>query len=230
MARQLYASLVLSANGPQSNFPQFEDPHTWNHTPHRYRGECQVQAAQVPPVAIHVPQRAKSFSVFTVGSTPEAVNSVLEERLPLMEAEFESSRQLYKLHRIQQQILLHSWLFTSFMVNSGQHGHLAVMTRGRTVYVIGVYDTVNNGVRLVLTTDQWFVQDTRQHDFPRYVYYRFPDLNDRPLFLYSQALCGKWWKWSQTHTGVDGVLKCFNSLEHYLFKDPEVPTLTRELT
>jgi hypothetical protein len=179
---------------------------------------------------VHIPQRNKEFVIDTYGveSWCTEVNAQLSIKLPLMESQFEDSRQLYKFNRIQNELTDNamSSQFVSVILNNGAHQHIALLSQWMDLYLYGVYDVVNKGVRLVWTDDAWFVSDARAYDYTRYVFYRFPVLQDRPLFLYSQALCSKWWGWTKQFQEPDGVLKAFNALENFLFKEPELPTLS----
>jgi len=201
----LYGSLCLSASTPQVEFPQFKNAQVGHHTPHQ-------------------------FELITQSGVAADINKQLGIKLPLMESRFEDARQLYKFNRIQTEIwnspeLVNCSGFVSLIINTGEHGHIGVLSQGQDVFVHGIYDTVNMGVRLVWTTDDWFIQDVRASDFTRYVFYRFPVLRNRPLFLYSQALCSKWYGWARQFKEPDGVLKAFNALENFLYKEPELPSL-----
>jgi hypothetical protein len=232
---QLYGTLCLSATTPQKDFPQLESTSCFSghHTPHKFRGHYQLLGTgeDIKSVdTLHLPQRQKSFTILT-NSAPdfaERVNLRIEELLPQMEAEHEGARQLYKFNEIQKEIkaLPASQAFVTTIVNNGQHGHIAILSQWRDVYVYGIYDTENCGIRLAWTTDEWFVNDIRAVDFTRYVFFRYPVLQDRPLFLYAQALCSKWYKWSQQFKGQDDcILRSFNALENYLYKEAELPQL-----
>lgn len=235
MSSFIYGSLCLSATTPQKQFPQFKEPKTFYHTPHTFRGRVDIADSvgfNKAEDEIYIPQRNKEFLVITY-STPDwamKVNEQLQAKLPLMESSFAFARQLYKFNRIQEEIRRNpqSLSFTSLIINNGDHKHLALLSQWEDVYLYGVYDVVNSNTRLVWTTDEWFMHDVKAQDFTRYVFYRFPVLRDRPLFLYSQALCSKWYGWSKQFQGPDGVLKSFNALENYILKEPELSSLSPE--
>jgi len=231
---EVYGSLCLSATTPQKDFPQFIQgpPFVFegHHTPHKFRGYYTIVGkGEVSSSTFHVPSRQKSFLILTASNYEfsSKANDLMSEWLPQMESQYEGARQLYKFNAVQKELkaVPSSQAFVSTIVNTGEHGHIAVLAQWRDVYVYGVYDTENFGVRLVWTTDEWFINDVRAHDFPRYVFYRFPVLQDRPLFLYGQALCSKWWGWTKQFQGPDGVLKAFCALENFLYKEAELPQL-----
>lgn len=228
----IYGSLCLSATSYQKSFPQFENAKASYHTPHKFRGRLDVLVDEdVQMDTTFLPTRQKQMSIYTSSSTEgwsSEVNEQLIHRIEQMESSFGYARQLYKLYRIQQDIVQQpeSRSFLSMIVNDGQHGHTGLLSNDRNFYIYGIYDVVNSGVRIVWTTDEWFVSDVRETDYTRYVFYRLPVLRDRPLFLYSQALCSKWYGWTNQFTGTDGLLKSFNALETYLYKEPEIPSLS----
>ena len=133
----------------------------------------------------------------------------------------------YKFYRVQKDLasMNQARAFVTCIVNAGEHSHIALLCQWKDLSVHGVYDTVNKSVRLVWTDDEWFIKDLRSLESNRYVFYRFPIVQDRPLFMYTQALCSKWYKWQKQFNEADGILKSFNALERYLYKEPEIPNL-----
>lgn len=231
----IYGSLCISATTPQQQFPQFNDIGTrynGSHTPHRFRGQYHIAREGEDHVVstTHIPQRSKSFLITTSSVTDfaEKANQKMIEWLPVMESEYEDARQLYKFNEIQKRLkdLPGAQPFTATIVNTGEHGHFGILSQWKDVYTYGVYDTQNFGVRFVWTTDEWFMNDVKAVDFTRYVFYRFPTLQDRPLFIYSQAVCSKWFGWMKIFKGQpDCILRAFCSLENYLFKEAELRNL-----
>jgi hypothetical protein len=230
-----YGSLCISATTPQQQFPQFEqvgNNFDGSHTPHRFRGHYQLICTGENHLVstTHIPQRSKSFLVATnsVPDFSERANARMAEWLPVMEGQYEDARQLYKFNELQKRLkeLPGAQPFTSTIVNRGEHGHFGILSQWKDVHTYGVYDTQNFGVRFVWTTDEWFINDVKSVDFTRYVFYRFPVLQDRPLFIYSQAVCSKWYGWMKIFKGQpDCILRAFCSLENYLFKEAELRNL-----
>lgn len=228
----IYGSLCLSATTPQKEFPQFHEVKTSFHTPHQFRGRVDVvQGDGAVTESVLLPARKKEMCVYTYAPKSDwntEVNRRLVSYINTMDGSFAYARQLYKFNHIQKQIAAspHSSSFLSVVVNDGDHGHIGLLSHEQDLYIYGVYDLVNISVRLVWTTDEWFISDVREQDFTRYIFYRLPTLRNRPLFLYSQALCSKWYGWTKQFQGTDGTLKAFNALEHYLYKEPEIPSLS----
>jgi hypothetical protein len=229
----LYGSVCLYATSPLKTLPQLRNPQSFRHTPHPQRGLVEIEddGSQVRiEDQVHLPQRNKEFYLATYSGHEEnarRVNDHLKTALPDMEAQFEASRQLYKFNRIQKDIVAHPKCqgFVSLIVNNGDHRHLAILSQWQDLHLYGVYDLVNSSVRLVWTDDEWFIQDVRSQDYTRYIFYRYPVVQDRPMFFYPQSLCSKWWNWVRQFQGPEGVLKAFNSLELFLYKEPELPSL-----
>jgi hypothetical protein len=130
--------------------------------------------------------------------------------------------ELKKVQRTSSDVLR----FFSIVHNTGDHPTIALLSCGVHVDLIGVYDTQNSSVRLVWTTDKDFIATVRAHDFTRYVFYRFPAFKDRPIFLYTQSLCSRWLDWMRIfESDPSRVLRSFNAMENFLYKDPATPVL-----
>jgi hypothetical protein len=112
--------------------------------------------------------------------------------------------------------------YVAVINNLSEHATFTLLTSGTTLYLTGVYDTVNSSVRLVWSTEDTFVEEVRRADQTRYVFYRFPPIVDRPLFIYTQLVCSKWYSWTKAFNGVDGLSKAMNALEVLLYKDPTI--------
>lgn len=228
----IYGSLILaSTEAAVKSWPQFEDVYTrvhrYNQTQHPVRGLLSLSGIETP-AEVHLPQRSKSYYVSvnspSQGYEAKALASI-RDVLPHMESEYESARQLYKLHMIMAGLKSFSPSpYVSHVVSQGDSNHVGILVRGLTLYVTGVYDTIARSVQLVWTDDEYFLSDLRAREPGRYVFYRFPDLSNRPLFLFSPALVSKWLRWVTKFQGPDCLLKSFNALELYLYKDAEIPT------
>lgn len=225
----IYGSLVLaSTDAAVKIWPQFIDALVYHQTQHPVRGTLRLAGTSDPDV-IHLPQRSKSYLV-SVNAGPSLKNRILSwlgHHLPNLESEYEATRQLYKFHRYMQDIKELDPLgypYVAHMVSQGDQNHLGILAQGQSLLMFGVYDTIGGSVQLVWTTDAHLMEDVRAADPNRYVFYRFPTLIDRPLFLFSPALVSKWINWVKKFQGPDCVLRAFNALELYLYKDAEVPT------
>jgi hypothetical protein len=235
MATHVYGSLTLAASSSIEPFTVFEDSRARSgaHTESRFRGLFQT-LVDGPSVeaAVALPQRNKYMNTSVVAEDATVAN-VVSHRLSInladLDSRFEGARQLYKLQKLQEECsgFDQRLRYMAVINNTSEHASFAILSQKTVVYVIGVYDTVNNSVRLVWTTDDTFVETVREHAPTRYTFYRFPEVYDRPLFLYTQSVCAKWYSWSRTFNGIDGILRAFNALENFLYKNPNLPEINR---
>lgn len=226
----LYGSLVLAATTPLNEFPMFNDARTLsgNFTGGRYRGSFSLLVPDAVEYAVALPQRGKYIVTHTIAApihAPKLVDS-LARLLPDLDSRFEGARQLYKSQQLMNEIDLPSHPpYLVVINNTKEHPYFNVLTQGVPLYLFGVFDTVNRSVRLVFTTDAEFIEKAKAPNFTRYVFYRFAVVVDRPIFMHTQSLCSRWYFWARAFHGSDGILKCFNLLEHLLLKDSNLPTL-----
>jgi hypothetical protein len=223
----IYGSLCVSATTPIRQFPQLEGskPQHGNHTQSRTRGLFSTletgDTFEVETVAL--PQRNKYMTVAVEASTKAGsaiIASLLKHKLVDLDSRFEGARQLYKLNQMMAE--LDTGEYVAVINNLSEHATFTLLTSGTTLYLTGVYDTVNSSVRLVWSTEDTFVEEVRRADQTRYVFYRFPPIVDRPLFIYTQLVCSKWYSWTKAFNGVDGLSKAMNALEVLLYKDPTI--------
>lgn len=242
--KKIYGSLTLSATTPVAEFPQFLDPTTERglHTASKFRGSYALLVkGRTYGMSIPIPQRSKYLEIYTQSPLSVKIslnlNRMMRKKLAELDSRFDAARHLYKLNQMmieleneydkellkkEQRTAADVLRFFSIVHNSGEHPNISLLSSGLHIDLIGVYDLVNSSVRLVWTTDKSFINDVKAYDFPRYVYYRFPTFRDRPIFLYTQALCSKWLEWHRAFEGPSVVLRCFNALEAFLYKDPSV--------
>lgn len=236
MYSQLYGSLTIAATTPVKPFPIFENPKTKSgaHTESKYRGTWSTLSIGDPVSEriVALPQRNKYMTVSTLSereTEATAATALIAEGLTDLDSRFDGARQLYKVHRLMEEIKpqLEGIPYVAIVNNTADHASFNLLSSELLLRVYGVFDVVNRSVRLVWTTDADFVEDVRATDPIRYVFYRFPDLYDRPMFVYTQNVCAKWYSWATAFTGVDGLLKVFNALENFLYKDHTVETLNK---
>jgi hypothetical protein len=224
----IYGSLTLaSTDAVVKVWPQFSESFVYQQTQHHVRGTLRIAGIK-EPTTIHLPQRSKSYavSVSSHHSWTERALTWLGHHLPMMESEYEFTRQLYKMHRYMQELKAMDTCrpYIAHLVNQGDPSHVGLMAQGQILHVLGAYDTIAGSVQLVWTTDTHLMGDVRTAEPGRYVFYRMPVLADRPLFLFSPALVSKWIGWVRKFQGPDCILRAFNALELYLYKEAEVPT------
>jgi hypothetical protein len=234
---ELYGSLVISANTPIRQFPQLEGskPLHGSHTESRHKGlfSTLVTGDHYAEATVALPQRNKYMQITVVRDdldlSPAIAADLLRTKLSDLDSRFEGSRQLFKLSQLMDEIAVNPGCmgYAAVVNNTSEHATFSLLSSYVTIYLYGVYDTVNSSVRLVWTTDETFIEQVRRADPVRYVFYRFPVVYTRPLFIYTQSICSKWYQWTKVFTGVDGLVKAFNALEIFLFKDPSVNSYER---
>lgn len=231
----VYGSLVISAQSSVDPLPVFSHPKTrtgdhsgtTNHS--RLFNTVFWTLVTGPDSATDVvalPQRGKYLTVDTVsdsGDLSDCVNQELAKRLSVIDVQFRGGRQLYKVYHMMNDVKLAlDAEFVTVINNEAEHSSFNILSTGFLVELYGIYDVVNNSVQLAWSTDEDFVARCRKVDPTRYVFYRYPPVLDRPLFIYTQYLVSKWWKWSRMYNGRDGLLRAFNALEVFLYKDPTI--------
>jgi hypothetical protein len=227
----MYGSLVLYATTPVQEFPRLVDANTIKgfHMENRFRGTYSLLIdGDFEEVEIPLPTRNKYLTVTALSEYEPYTKALTTECSSLLQAidsMFEGARHLFKMQKMMDDLgtrLISSCPYLLCINNNSQHSYFTLLSQGVQLYVYGVYDTVNRSVRLVWTSDEHFITSCRAVEPTRYVFYRYPTLIDRPLFLHTQVLCSKWAEWSKVFTGPDGVLKAFNALELFLYKNPRV--------
>jgi hypothetical protein len=210
MQDYLYGSLTLAATTPLHPFPVFNDTRTVNGNLAGYRGSYSLLMPQAVEKEVVLPARGKYMSVYVTSDPVNApvLAGMLQHALPELDASFDGARQLYKSHRLMWDIDSR-FPYVAVINNTKDHPYFNILVWDTALYLIGVYDTVNRSVRLVSS------------DFTRYVFYRFPVVRTRPLFMHTQSLISRWYNWAKAFRGPDSVLRCFNVLECYILKDAE---------
>ncbi|MGF3998918.1 hypothetical protein ACQX8C_14365, partial [Staphylococcus aureus] len=155
------------------------------------------------------------------------IADTLAHELQDLDAKYEGSRWLYKLQRLLETTSDYHAEYVAIVNNQSEHPSFSILSQGLDLGFYGVYDTVNRSTQLAWSTDPDFVQITRAQEPTRYLFHRYPTVKDRPLFIHTENVCSKWYVWKQAFTNVDGVLKAFNVLENFLFKNPEVAEFRR---
>jgi hypothetical protein len=223
MQEHLYGSLTLAATTPLQPFPVFHDTRTINGNFAGYRGSYSLLMPQAVQKEVVIPSRGKYMSVYVTSDPVNApiLAGILGNSLPELDARFDGARQLYKSNQLMNDIDSYS-PYIAVINNTKDHPYFNILVWDTSLYLTGVYDTVNRSVRLVFTTDPEFMEKVRAVDFTRYVFYRFPVVKNRPLFMHTQSLISRWYNWAKAFRGPDSVLRCFNVLECYILKDAEV--------
>lgn len=222
---------MLHAERPVSSLelPELTDCVTTQgrHVQGRHNGKW-VEANNVPQSEIYLPQRYKRM--FVSVTNPD-VSLDLEAGLSDLDSKYAGARQIYKLRRLQSEI---SQPFTSVVniSSTGQDsdpvsGSFYLLSSEEHLYAALIFDTSENSVQLTWGTFD-FITSMRSRGMHRYVFYPLPTLTDRPLFLHTQTLCARWWRFIKSFGSErHGFLRAANALEVLLYKDPDVPTNRR---
>src|ERR1700682_4826698 len=229
----MYGSLVLAVSTPVQEFPKLVNPNTVKgfHMENRFKGAYSLLIdGDFEEQVVPLPTRNKYLTVTAVGD-PSITPSLVEScalKLQEIDSLFEGARHLFKMQKLMDDLNTeYTTTNPEYLIcinNSSTHSYFTLLTQGLSIHVYGVYDTVNKSVRIVWTNDDQFIASCRSVEPTRYVFYRFPLLENRPLFLYTQNLCARWYDWNKIFTGPDGILKAFNTTEILLYKNSNVET------
>lgn len=235
MPSLIYGSVVLASMNPVLPFAQLKGGISGQHAEGKYRGiwHHRITGDSHTESELALTQRDKYMRISTEGLNHEKVNALIREQMTDLDSRFteivnergrQAARHLFKLQSVMQQIPISYGPYLTVINDVSPYGSIALMTHGQPMYLIGIYDTVNTSIRIVWTNDQKFENDVRQTAPTRYVFYRFPIIEDRPLFMHTQNLCARWYDWNKAFQGTDGILRAFNVAETVLFRDPTVPS------
>ncbi len=226
-------ALTIDAQSSTPVLPVFDSGcvATGHHTNSRYKGQWALKFPNHHRVvSVELPQRDKHMQVSVAsrwGGVDQDIADTLAHELQDLDAKYEGSRWLYKLQRLLETTSDYHAEYVAIVNNQSEHPSFSILSQGLDLGFYGVYDTVNRSTQLAWSTDPDFVQITRAQEPTRYLFHRYPTVKDRPLFIHTENVCSKWYVWKQAFTNVDGVLKAFNVLENFLFKNPEVAEFRR---
>lgn len=233
MPDNTYGALTIDAQSSTPVLPVFDSGcvATGHHTNSRYKGQWALKFPNHHRVvSVELPQRDKHMQVSVAsrwGGVDQDIADTLAHELQDLDAKYEGSRWLYKLQRLLETTSDYHAEYVAIVNNQSEHPSFSILSQGLDLGFYGVYDTVNRSTQLAWSTDPDFVQITRAQEPTRYLFHRYPTVKDRPLFIHKENVCSKWYVWKQAFTNVDGVLKAFNVLENFLFKNPEVAEFRR---
>ncbi|MGT3783824.1 hypothetical protein ACVTE8_14795 [Staphylococcus aureus] len=228
MPDNTYGALTIDAQSSTPVLPVFDSGcvATGHHTNSRYKGQWALKFPNHHRVvSVELPQRDKHMQVSVAsrwGGVDQDIADTLAHELQDLDAKYEGSRWLYKLQRLLETTSDYHAEYVAIVNNQSEHPSFSILSQGLDLGFYGVYDTVNRSTQLAWSTDPDFVQITRAQEPTRYLFHRYPTVKDLPLFIHTENVCSKWYVWKQAFTNVDGVLKAFNVLENFLFKNPEV--------
>lgn len=229
----VYGSVMLAAVTPVKPFSVFRDPETKQgaHTESRFRGlySLLISSLNKTEDVVALPQRNKYLTVSVISESRLASRTIttkLNELLTEIDSRFDGARNLYKMNQMMADV---TWVsddpYIAIINNQSDHSYFIVLAEKIQLHITGCYDIVNKSVRLMFSTDDSWIQDIRDQEPTRYVFYRYPVIFNRPLFIHTQSLCSRWYSWGNTFTETDGLLKAFNALEAVLYKNPNLDVL-----
>lgn len=217
----IFGSLVLFSDRNQTDIPipsgQFSVTRG-QHVVDKHKGHW-VEVSDIATQEILLPQRYKRMSILATACGPQ-----LCEGLKVLDSEFGDARQLYKLGRLMTTLTDSYTAVVNNVSTNGESGSFYLLsTEG--LYVNLVFDVEEHSVRIV-----WSDFDLKQYTQAakqfRYVFYAMPTLINRPLFIHSQTVCSRWWKFKKAFgESRHGLLRSCNALELFLYKDPDIPNL-----
>jgi len=183
----------------------------------------EVQTDTAARTTVSLPQRNKYLELEIVGLDPVAeVAKLWTEKLQSIDSRFDGARQLHKMWRVMREVArdTDNAKYAMCIEDKSAHPSFTLISHGLPIHVFGVYDLVNSNVYLAWSTDSEFPAVIRRDNPTQYVFYRYPVLRYKPVFVHTQFMTSKWYKWRRSFTGQDALLRQFNALEHVLFKDP----------
>lgn len=231
----LYGALVIAAMTPVVEpLPPLQGGRSGTHSGAKHRGRWfhKTNEHLVTETELAMPTRDKCLSITTFGSAASAINRALSDQLVELDSKYEGARQLNKLQKVMDELDgshdadLHL-PYLAVINNTASHGWIGLLSRRWPLHLYGVYDTVNTSVQLVWTTEESFVHECRVANMTRYVFYRFPMIENRPLFINTQVVCARWYDWMKSFKGFDAHLRAFNVLETALYLDPHKESFER---
>ena len=197
---------ILGGSNPDE-LPLFKKMYFGNHIGLRNRGTW-VFDTDLREETINIPTRDKQVQLFFNDD-----GGKFNTGMTLIDSSADLPNYRAKLMRLQN-TLSDSFLGAINNISTSTHGSLALVTNQIPIYVYGLYDTQLGGSYLVWADSPQVVTDILCVQPLRYLIYRFPLLESSVLFLPSEAICSKWWRWFKTHRSV---LHAFNALERRLF-------------
>lgn len=221
----IFGSLVLFSDRQLTDLysPYLNDLdiHSGAHINDRHKG-LWTQASDIEDFDVYLPQRYKRMSVLATSN-----RDILMAELSVLDSNWDDARHLYKLGQMMKSLAGPMIAVVNSVSTSsdGLNGSFYLLAINEPLYINLVFDLEEHSVRLTWSTFDLKkdIQDRKQF---RYIFYALPILIDRPLFINSQNLCGRWWKLRRSFGETKhGLLRACNALELALYKDPTLPYL-----
>lgn len=223
----ILGSLVLHSDRP---VPEFEIPELegltkreGQHINAKYNGSYR-EYFDLDPLEVLVPQRYKRMSVI---ADPH-VRDDIAAYLTALDSKFEGTNQQFKL-----QVLMNrfdgEWTASVNVSHTGadgiaKSGAFYVMNKNTQLFMTLVFDSTSGSVQLVWSTFD-LKASLRKVQAMQYSFISLHSRRRRPVFVPSQALCSRWWRWNRGF-GADryGLIRAANALEVMLYRNSTLPT------
>lgn len=221
----IFGSLVLFSDRQLTDLysPMLDglEIRTGSHVNDRRKGMW-TEASNLEDFDIYLPQRYKRMSVLATNERDALMNE-----LSSLDTNWDDARQLYKLGQLLKALdgPMASVVNSVSTSSEESNGSFYLLALQEPLYVNLVFDLEEHSVRIVWSTFD-FKADMQSRKQFRYIFYALPTLIDRPLFLPTRMLCGRWWHLRRMFgESKHGLLRSCNALELALYKDPALPHL-----
>ena len=137
--------------------------------------------------------------------------------LPLvteLDSNHEGARMLYKLNELIPKLADDWYVVNSLKINEAP-GTFYLLAKSKPLYSYFLVDTQSFSVSLIFSSADLKAY-IRSITLNRYLFYRLPEIVNRPVFINTKVLCSRW------HELKGDTFKAFNVLESHLFKDPSI--------
>lgn len=176
-------------------------------TLHRSRRDTAHRLWGPVPHVINLPSRDKTIELFGVSG---AVSTDLATDFEYLDSKYPDLTQVQKYGEISKDLP-----GTFYIQVLGTHCGSGIITDGQTP--LHFYGAVQNTGTELWIADYDVGYRLRRTSPGSYWLYRMPVVQERACFFWmTQALCSRWWRWTQTFERDN--LKCFNALETMLFE------------
>lgn len=189
---------VLGGGKQPSALPGFDLTISGNHIGSRDRGQWCIDT-ELRLSTLNIPSRDKQVQVWAND------NGEFERDIGVVDSWLDDAPYRLKLSRIRER-LPDDFVGAVNNVNTDTHGSLALVSN-QGFHLYGLLDTQSQSCYMVWTLDPSFIGRVLNSSPLRFLLYRLPVAN--VVFIPSEALCSKWWRWLKTSTS----LQAFNALE-----------------
>ena len=206
----MIGSIVISSKGTPQRLPLFSAPLEGKHTDGLNKGVWWFEAPEVSHERIYLPQRdrvvdvhfnqtqSEDFDWSSVMASWDVQDKTTQyERLTELNAQLPSYISHCAIHTQPVQGSTGTW---SLIRTDLSPIYLYGVVSDRTVYLVWSTEDIVNTLRTIHPN--------------KYSIFRFSPF--WRTFLNTSAICGKWWRWSQSFNS--DTLKMFNALEVMLLK------------